>query len=110
MKMTPITPGQCFAEYQDTETGMGDAEFPQRDEIHDIASQDIAQGLHLSTSTCPLLSATGGQQDIFICDSVVNVNSFVMASRIFKSSTLFLVFQFQRNVGDPVETPHVDTD
>ena len=49
--MTPITPGKCFAEYQDTETGMGDAEFPQRDEIHDIASQDIAQGLHLSTST-----------------------------------------------------------
>ena len=51
MKMTPITPGQCFAEYQDTETGMGDAEFPQRDEIHDIASQDIAQGLHLHISS-----------------------------------------------------------
>ena len=108
--MTPITPGQCFAEYQDTETGMGDAVFPQRDEIHDIASQDITQGFP-SASTCPLLSSTGGQQDIFICDSVVNVNSFVMASRIFKSSTLFLVLQFQRNVGDPVvETPHVDTD
>ena len=51
MKMTPITPGRCFAEYQDTETGMGDAEFPQRDEIHDIASQDIAQGLHLHISS-----------------------------------------------------------
>ena len=49
--MTPITPGQCFAEYQDTETGMGDAVFPQRDEIHDIASQDIAQGLHLHISS-----------------------------------------------------------
>ena len=58
---------------------MGDAEFPKRDEIHDMTSQDIAQGLHLSTSAYPLLSSTGGQQDIFICDSVVNVNSFVMA-------------------------------